>query len=256
MSAPAVVISVFGLFHPSVIEIAPVRPSAAITVQCPGSGTPLRLEGKQFRRLGPGCQATGEFLLRIPGRIERAFRGAVRVEPGLTALVTMDLETAVASVVASELPADAPPAAMEAQAIAARSYYMATPQGRHRLGTFCDSTHCQHIRGMLDSDHPAALAAQRTRGLILDYESRILAAMYSAACQGKRQTGAVNPDGYPYFAVECPFCRRKPVAKPGAHSRGLCQAGAIDMARLKGKSAREILAYYYPGTRVRPLRSE
>jgi len=251
MNAPAVVITVFGLFHPSMIEIAPARAGTAVTVRCPG--VTQRLEGKQSRSLASGCEATGEFLLRIPGRIERAFRGALRIEPGLTALVTMDLETAVASVVASELPADAPPSAMEAQAIAARSYYVAAPKGRHTFGAFCDSTHCQHIRGALDPDHPAVQAAQRTRGLILDYETRILAAMYSAACQGKRQAGAVNPDGYPYFAVECPFCRRKPAAKPGAHSRGMCQAGAMDMARNKGKNAREILAYYYPGTRVRPL---
>ncbi len=243
-----VVISVFGLFHPTEIEVAPVGPASALTVVCAGRAT--KLEGSKSMRVEPGCEATGAFALSIPGKIRREFEGTLRIQPGLTALITMDLETAVASVAASELPADAPAAAFEAQAIAARSYYAAAPKGRHAHRAFCDTTHCQHIKGLLAPTHPARKAAEKTRGLVLDYEGRVVAAMYSGSCQGKRQAGVANRDGYPYFAVECAYCRRKPSANVGTHQRGLCQAGAMELAR-QGSDAQGILRHYYPGTTIR-----
>jgi hypothetical protein len=243
----SVVVSVFGLFHPVELDVQPAR--QAIAVECPAA-KPRRLEGARKFRLAAGCAiARSRFILSIPGRIEREFEGALRVEKRgdtLAALVEMDLESAVAAVVAAEMPADAPAEALAAQAVAVRSYY-ASPGGRHANGTFCDSTHCQHIKGPVAAAHPAAKAALATRGWILEYEGRALRAMYSAACQGRRQAGAV--DGYPYFAVECAYCRRNPAAKLGLHHRGLCQTGAIDLAKM-GKDARAILAHYYPGVRI------
>src|SRR5208283_1270192 len=63
----------------------------------------------------------------------------------LTAVVTMDLEPAVASVVAAEGTVDAPSEALKALAVAARSYFVAG-KGRHRDFDFCDTTHCQFLR--------------------------------------------------------------------------------------------------------------
>jgi peptidoglycan hydrolase-like amidase len=250
--AAVVVISVFGLFRPSTVEVAAIPGHPAIAVSCGAQTT--RLEGSRALRLSPGCKmnSPGRFVLSVPGKIQREFAGRLEVRGGpvLTALVSMDLETAVASVVASEIPGDVPAAALEALAIAARSYYVSSKRGRHEFNAFCDSTHCQHIRGVLAEQHRAVKAASSTRGLVLDYESRVVSAMYSAACQGRRQEGVVNSDGYPYAAVPCDYCRRNPVAKRGSHERGLCQSGAIDLAK-QGKSAAEILQHYYPGTRVR-----
>ncbi|MBS1834658.1 MAG: hypothetical protein JST65_18210 [Acidobacteria bacterium] len=246
-----VVISVFGLFHPGELEIAPAGPTA-IDVIC-GTDEHTRLEGPARKfRLHAGCRTKGLFSLSIPGRIERTFAGTLSIEPGLTALITMDLEAAVASTVAAELPATTSPSALEAQAIAVRSYYASLPAGRHAYASFCDTTHCQHIRGTLPPDHPASLATQATRGLVLDYRSKVVTAMYSAACSGRRQAGVANSDGYAYSAVECRYCLRRPSAKKFAHARGLCQAGAADMAA-NGKSAEEILRHYYPGTSLRAL---
>lgn len=249
-AAATVVIHVFGLFHPKSLEIAAAGPGQAIEVRCPVKT--VRLEGAQSMSLEAGCTARGVFALSIPGKIRRIFEGNLRIEPGLTALVEMDLEQAVASVVAAELPANTPQAALEAQAIAARSYYVATiARGRHAYAAFCDTTHCQHIRGLLPPDHPAVKAARSTKGLILEYEGRPVAAMYSASCQGMREPG--RPDDlagdYPYFAVPCAYCRRKPSKQNGLlHRKGLCQAGSADLAR-HGRSAAGILAHYYPGTR-------
>lgn len=245
-----VVISVFGLFHPAELDIAPAGQSP-LQVVCGPHHT--RLEGTAKKlALRPGCTTTGTFTLSIPGRIRRTFTGTLQIEPGLTALVTMDLETAVAATVAAELPATTPKAALEAQAVAVRSYYASLPAGRHAHRAFCDTTHCQHMRGPVAASHPASKAALATRSLILDYQSRILTAMYSAACQGRRQAGAANPDGYVYAPVGCDFCRRRPSAKKFAHTRGLCQSGASAMAA-NGKNAEEILRHYYPGTSLRAL---
>ena len=54
-------------------------------------------------------------------------------------------ETAVASIVAAESTADTPFEALKAQAVATRSYLIAS-RGRHRDFDFCDTTHCQFLR--------------------------------------------------------------------------------------------------------------
>jgi hypothetical protein len=113
-----VVISVLGLFHPEELRIAPAG-GAPLDIVCSSERT--RLEGTAKKlALKAGCVAQGSFTLSVPGRIERTFTGALQIEPGLTALVTMDLETAVAATVAAELPRTTPPAALEAQAVAVR----------------------------------------------------------------------------------------------------------------------------------------
>src|SRR6266571_2973368 len=57
----------------------------------------------------------------------------------------MDRETATASVVAAENTPDTPLEALKAQAVAARSYFVAG-RGRHHDFDFCDTTHCQFLR--------------------------------------------------------------------------------------------------------------
>ena len=78
----------------------------------------------------------------------------------LVPVVSMDLETAVASVVAAEQVAGTPLEALKAQAVATRSYFVAT-RGRHRGFDFCDTTHCQFLREPPASGHPAARADAR-----------------------------------------------------------------------------------------------
>jgi len=60
---------------------------------------------------------------------------------------------------------------------------------------------------------PAAQAAGATRGLVLAWKGAPFAAMYSASCGGHThslaQVGAPVVD-YPYFSVECAYCRRHP----------------------------------------------
>jgi hypothetical protein len=196
--------------------------------------------------------------LSVPGRITRLFRGQVDVaiaSDALVPVVSMDLETAVASIVAAEQIASTPVEALKAQAIAARSYLVAS-NGRHSGFDFCDTTHCQFLREPPASDRPAAQAARETAGLVLAFRGTPIAAFYSASCGGRTlslaEIGRPVDDGYPYFSVDCAYCRRHadrqgPEGRHG-HGLGLCQVGAADLAAASQAPCADILAHYYPAT--------
>ena len=156
-----------------------------------------------------------EFYLHIPGKIRRRYRGKLEVIASsgrLIPIVQMDVETAVASVVAAETLPDTPLEALKAQAIAARSYLLAG-KGRHHDYDFCDTTHCQFLREPPPPGAPAAIATRSTRGLVLAYEHRVFAAMYTRSCSGHTHTpSALGMPGsrYPYFSVACNYCREHP----------------------------------------------
>ncbi|MGH8702520.1 MAG: SpoIID/LytB domain-containing protein, partial [Burkholderiales bacterium] len=220
-------IGVFSLFHPSDLGLRPT-PGAALTIVA-GDNT-LVIEGRErahmrmagdlieLRVRGRTLHSTtirassrgGEFELVIPGKIQRRFRGALEVtviSQALQPVVIMDLETAVASAVAAESPPGAPLEALKAQAVAARSYFIAV-RGRHTSFDFCDTTHCQYLREAPSRDHPAALAAATTRGLVLEHRDQVVPAYYSASCGGRTRTLAelgLPAADYPYYAVECAY---------------------------------------------------
>jgi stage II sporulation protein D len=130
----------------------------------------------------------------------------------LVPVVSMDLETAVASVVAAEQMEGTPIEALKAQAVAARSYFVAA-RGRHHGADFCDTTHCQFLRESPAADHPATRATRDTTGLVLAYRGAPIVALYSASCGGRTRSlveaGLHAADGaYPYFGVDCSYCMR------------------------------------------------
>jgi stage II sporulation protein D len=63
-------------------------------------------------------------------------------------------------------------------------------------------------------------AVQATRGLVIEYRSKPLAAMYSSRCGGHThslrdvglESGKNADESYPYFAVPCAWCRKHPFA--------------------------------------------
>jgi SpoIID/LytB domain protein len=136
--------------------------------------------------------------------------------------------------------------ARKAQAVVARSFLIAA-RGRHQGFDFCDTTHCQFLRDAPVAKSLSAKAMEQTEGLVIAYQGRTIAALYSANCGGKTRSledAGWNAEPYPYFAVDCPV--RGAVA---GHRIGMCQEGAAQMAR-NGKTFREILAFYFPATTV------
>ena len=224
-------IGVFGLFHPSELILRPA-PGSALRINT--SGTEWNLEGAaaaRFRvsRSGVLCvvgdrtstsetvrvlgsRGRTEFILSVPGKIERRFVATLEIRERsgeLVPIVVTDLEKAVASVVAAESGPSAPVEALKAQAIAARSYYLASA-ARHRDFQFCDTTHCQFLKEPPEELAAAGAAASETKGLVLLHAGVPLAALFSASCGGRTRTLAeagMAGEGYPYYAVECRPCQ-------------------------------------------------
>jgi hypothetical protein len=323
-------IGVMGLFHSQELRLYPAgneglevvidgRPrrigqdSPAVTIHLVGDRLAVQfgadssvVSGGMLRASGSFAANPGGFWLEVPGKLKRRYSGTLEIHAHgtqLEAIVTMPLETAVASVVAAESPPEAGLEALKAQAVAARSFLVARQAG-HADFDFCDTTHCQFLRSPPEPGSEPDKAARATRGLILEWHDdaasrdRPLAAMYARSCGGRTRTlheAGVHSNGYLYYAVRCDYCSRHPEvwqreardaprtererlafnrihgwgAVPSlpaggvdsngqikgqgvGHGIGLCQLGAAEMAR-QGVTFAQILAHYYPNTRLAPV---
>jgi peptidoglycan hydrolase-like amidase len=267
-----VTISVFGLFHPRELTVTAAGNSALVVhagkqqfvlERSSGistahvslfDGAVLVTAGTHAVR-APQITVCGrgngpvDFELAVPRRISRRYHGALQVitsDPSLTAIVTMDLEQAVASVVAAESFPGTPVEALKAQAVAARSYFVAG-RGRHDGFDFCDTTHCQFLRELPAPNSNVAHAVEATRGLVLTHESHPFAAMYTRSCSGRTHTPTELglPGGsYPYYSTECSYCRSHPIrwssrisSQDGDLLRSSDEAARLELVRRLGSSA-------------------
>jgi peptidoglycan hydrolase-like amidase len=270
-SDESVSVSVMGLFHPREFVVSPSAGHALIlqagresivlensgvasaTVRIDGpdivvSSGRRELRSTKVKVAGRGNEPE-DFILEIPGKIKRQYHGTLEIRPSsssLLSVVTLDLETAVASVVAAESVPDTSIEALKAHAIVARSYFVAG-RGRHRNFDFCDTTHCQFLREVPAAGSRVAMAVEATRGLILVYQSRPFASMYTRSCSGTTRTPAqvgLPAAGYPYFSVDCEHCRRHPARWTSyipAREAGLLhpsdETARLTLARHLGSSA-------------------
>ncbi|MGA7631870.1 MAG: SpoIID/LytB domain-containing protein [Terriglobales bacterium] len=164
-------IGVLGLFHPRQLTVSALQGRALVvrsgdervvlehssgvhtaSVRLSGSEIIVQLGTRTVR--ASGLTAAGrkdepaDFVLAVPGKIARHYRGTLEIRRSaghLLAIVTMERETAVASIVAAESTTETPFEALKAQSVATRSYLVAS-RGRHRDFDFCDTTHCQFLR--------------------------------------------------------------------------------------------------------------
>lgn len=237
--AHQVEIAVLGLFHPCEITLSAVNAEALVVtaggselvlepgaraemarIEVSQAGLLLKYQGRSIyaaELFAAGRdRRSANFLLGIPGKISRKYQGtlAVRAIEGRVApIVAMDLETAVASVVAAESEPATPLEALKAQAIVTRSYFLAG-KGRHRDFDFCDATHCQFLREPPEPGSPAAVATFATRGLVVLFNEKPVAAMFTRSCGGHTQTPAelgIPSGSYPYYPVLCDACYKSPV---------------------------------------------
>ncbi len=144
-------------------------------------------------------------------------RIARRGPDGREVVETVDLEDYVAAVVGAEMPPGFPPAALQAQAVAARTFAVlkkleARSQGRDAdLGA---SALSQVYPGRGPVDPRARAAAQATRGEVLVKDHLPIEAYYHSACGGRTESGAdaLGRD-LPYLrSVECGRCQDSPKA--------------------------------------------
>jgi stage II sporulation protein D (peptidoglycan lytic transglycosylase) len=230
-------IGVLGLFHPTQLTVRPTSGALVLefgdeqivletssgndsaTIRISGNATLVSIGTQVVRaskvRVTGRMSDPAEFVLSIPGKISRHYHGTLEIKPiagTLSAVVAMDREAAVASIVAAENPPDTPLEALKAQAVAARSYLTAG-RGRHYDFDFCDTTHCQFLREVPAPASAAAKGAADTRDLVLVYDSHPFAAMYTRSCNGRTRTPAevgLPSATYSYYSVECKYCREHP----------------------------------------------
>jgi stage II sporulation protein D len=268
-AAPTVRIGVLGLFHPHQLTVTALTGQALVLhatseqlVLETSSGTDsatIRLDNDSITLIAgtrtihaASVTITGRntdpagFLLSVPQKLTRRYRGTLEIRPSfgsLLAIVTMDRETAVASVLAAETTSDTPLEALKAEAIAIRSYFVAG-RARHHEFDFCDTTHCQFLREPPSPASPAAKAVTSTRGLVLAYDSQPFAAMYTRSCSGRTHIPAelhLPSSNYPYYSVECPRCRAHPVrwttrisVAAASHVRPLDEPARLNVVRRLG----------------------
>ena len=259
--AATVHISVLGAFHPVEFELQPVK-GIVLIVETPGRPSMVLDTERTITISGP-VRVTGRngsmvrFRLGVPGQERREYLGKLEVRRlgyRLQAIVEMDREVAVASIVAAEGNAQLPLEARKAQAVVTRSYLTAA-HNRHEGFDFCDTEHCQLLKEVPGSGSSATAATTATRGQVLVYQGEVIAALYSANCGGHTKSlaqsswsgAAIRQPGYPYFSVVCPLR-----GHASGHGVGMCQMGALEIAR-HGYSAQIILGHFFPNTEIDSL---
>ena len=238
--------SVLSLFKPQrLIVHATVEPSDLLV-----DGSPRILAVGSSLEVNAGIvqvAALSRFAVEVPHKLRRDYFGTLRIESTgthLRCVVGIEREVAVASIVAAESSPHAKPDCLAAQAVAARSFLVAA--GASHVGAdFCDTTHCQFLREAPPAESAFHGAASRTSGLVLRYQSdeaaHTLAAMYSRSCGGRTRTLAelgLPARGYPYYAVECAFCRAHPeLWQREAMESANNERARLDYNRIHGWSA-------------------
>jgi stage II sporulation protein D len=191
------------LLTPEVTTVIDVRPQSAGlllagSVQTPAellisplAGSTLTLDGLPYR---------GSML------IVRESDAALRV------INLVDLEKYLYSVVGSEVNADTPPAALQAQAIVARTYAVARLGSHEDLGFDLHAGDLdQAYNGVSAESESVVDAVDATRGVVMVWGNHLVNAYYSACDGGFTSDGGELRDPEPYLqAVRDPYCPFSP----------------------------------------------
>ncbi|MDE3024588.1 MAG: SpoIID/LytB domain-containing protein [Acidobacteriota bacterium] len=117
----------------------------------------------------------------------RAYHGVLVVSSGggkVAVVDAVDLEDYVRGVIGDEMPHRWPLAALEAQAVAARSYALATLHPEKRFDLYADDR--SQMYGGIGAETPATLyAATQTEGKILTYDGRVATTYFFSTSGGR-----------------------------------------------------------------------
>lgn len=162
-------------------------------------------------------------------------------------IVHVDLDDYAAGVLAGEVYASWPAETLKAQAVAARSFGVAKARQRMNQTYDVDDTSSYQAFKPYNIRKEYTQAAMETAGEILVYDGEVALVKYCASNGGRTVSGSK-----PYLPEQDdPW---DSVANKGrnGHGIGMSQWGAKEMGNA-GKTYREILAFYYPGTKVEKL---
>jgi stage II sporulation protein D len=151
---------------------------------------------------------------------DRFYRGSLRAlvnDEGRLMLVNeVPLESYVAGVLGAEMPLDYPRAALEAQAVAARTYALyeirqAEIDGRAELWHVLDDTRSQVYSGTLRETEKARSVVDATRGVALLAGGHLFCAYFHSTCGGHTEPAQLFfdvPGMAPLSGRPCPYCEK------------------------------------------------
>lgn len=212
--APAALL-IFVLPLVSVAESLRVAVARGEALTLRGEELVLRTEeGGHALRVGPEIRldAVGPFVSEGSRLAERMFVSSAQATPlkvggfevlgeleivagddgRLVAVDRIDLETYVASVVGGEMPASWPAAALQAQAVAARTYALrkARSAAKDAVAQLEASVLHQVYKGAGSLDPRTRAAAESTRGMVLAWEDDLAETFFFSSC--RRSTESVT----------------------------------------------------------------
>jgi len=143
----------------------------------------------------------------------RRYRGTYSRLADGNVLSLVPLEEYLYSVVAREMSPSWPAAALQAQAICARTYVLARTDPKRAYDVV--TTEADQVYGGIASESLAATAAvDATAGVVLRYGSAYAQVFYSSSCGGRTESSADAWQGgadLPYLqGVVCPWCTQSP----------------------------------------------
>ncbi|MEN9860187.1 MAG: hypothetical protein RLZZ515_669 [Cyanobacteriota bacterium] len=145
---------------------------------------------------------------------QRRYRGRLRLlsQGGQLQVVNhVPLETYLPSVVGSEMPASWPLEALQAQAVAARTYAL---KARKPSAAFdVQATTASQVYKGVEAETPSTRAAvQATRGLVLTYNNALIDAVFHSSSGGSTESsGDLWPRQLPYLVSVPDFDQASPV---------------------------------------------
>ncbi len=226
------------------LDLFPAEPEIRVLLRVLKTGESLRIGSKPLAVSAAGSQGTlapesllewngqqlvmGTAALRLPARI--APEAGTRLELGdgrwpgelevlqdgavLRLILRVPFEEYLAGVVQAEMGPTFADAALEAQAIACRSYaanQIATQKSR---AWDVDTTQLtQVLRGDRQPGRKVRRAVELTRGLVLTWNGRLLEGVFSAVCGGRTRSSGEAFGGTtvpPLSGRECGHCRAAP----------------------------------------------
>jgi stage II sporulation protein D len=143
---------------------------------------PLRVTrgGKPFRLMGPA----------INGVVSGRYRGSLELHPGsaggVTAVNALPIDSYVKGVVASEVPSSWDPDALRTQAVAARTYALATRKTGDIFDQYPD-TRSQVYRGVAAETSRTNAAVQATARQIVTHDGDVAVTFYFSTSGGRTE---------------------------------------------------------------------
>jgi stage II sporulation protein D len=234
-------------------------PGAAVTVRAGRGGRTVLLRGA--RRLATFAGAVRLVPARRGGvawgegapRADQRYRGELRAVPsggGLDVVNALGLEDYLKGVVPREMPpdwGDDAPAALQVQAVAARSYALATMEPGAVYDLF-DDDRSQTYGGIASEDPRSTRAVGATRNRVLTYGGRVITAYFFSTSGGRTENVENVFSGSPprpyLVSVPDPYDRGSPYHAswpdpPSFTGAGLARAlgldGPVDRIEILGR---------------------